>query len=125
MDAVLLSPTSCDPLYRRCVRVSMGQVFSVPYAFLDQWPEGIETVRAAGFRVLALTPDAAATGLDAVRPGPDEKLALLFGAEGPGLSEAVLAASDERVRIPMAAGVDSLNVGAAAAVACWVLGRRP
>jgi len=125
MDAVLLSPSSCDPLYRRTVRVSMGQVFSVPYAYLDRWPEGIEDLRAAGFRVLALTPDAAATDLDAVRPGPDDKLALLFGAEGPGLSESVLAASDERVRIPMAAGVDSLNVGAAAAVACWVLGRRP
>jgi len=125
MDGVLLSPTSCDPLYRRTVRVSMGQVFSVPYAFLDRWPEGIDDVRAAGFRVLALTPDASATALDAVRVGAQEKLALVFGAEGPGLTPEVLSASDERVRIPMAAGVDSLNVGAAAAVACWVLGRRP
>jgi tRNA G18 (ribose-2'-O)-methylase SpoU len=124
MDAVLLSPTSCDPLYRRTVRVSMGQVFSVPYAFLDRWPEGIEEVREAGFRVLALTPDAAATDLASVQVGEDEKVALLFGAEGPGLTEEVMVASDERVRIPMAAGVDSLNVGAAAAVACWVLGRR-
>jgi len=125
MDAVLLSPNSCDPLYRRSVRVSMGQVFSVPYAFLDRWPEGVDDVRAAGFRVLALTPDPSATDLAAVVAAPDEKLALLFGAEGPGLTEHALAASDERVRIPMAAGVDSLNVGAAAAVACWVLGRRP
>jgi tRNA G18 (ribose-2'-O)-methylase SpoU len=125
MDAVLLSPNSCDPLYRRTVRVSMGQVFSVPYAFLDRWPEGIDDVRAAGFRVLALTPDAAATDLADVVVGPDDKVALLFGAEGPGLTEEVMRASDERVRIPMAAGVDSLNVGAAAAVACWVLGRRP
>jgi tRNA G18 (ribose-2'-O)-methylase SpoU len=125
MDAVLLSPTSCDPLYRRTVRVSMGQVFSVPYAFLDRWPEGIDDVRAAGFRVLALTPQPAATDLASVRVGDDEKVALVFGAEGPGLTEEVMAASDERVRIPMAAGVDSLNVGAAAAVACWVLGRRP
>lgn len=125
MDAVLLSPNSCDPLYRRTVRVSMGQVFSVPYAFLEQWPAGIEDVRAAGFRVLALTPDAAATDLAEIRVADDEKVALLFGAEGPGLTEEVMAASDERVRIPMAAGVDSLNVGAAAAVACWVLGRRP
>ncbi|MCW2679521.1 MAG: hypothetical protein JWM62_922 [Frankiales bacterium] len=124
MDAVLLSPNSCDPLYRRTVRVSMGQVFSVPYAYLEDWPGGIEQVRAAGFRVLALTPDAAATDLSDVVVGPDEKVALLFGAEGPGLTEEVMAASDERVRIPMAAGVDSLNVGAAAAVACWVLGRR-
>jgi tRNA G18 (ribose-2'-O)-methylase SpoU len=124
MDAVLLSPNSCDPLYRRTVRVSMGQVFSVPYAFLDDWPAGIEDVRAAGFRVLALTPDPAATDLADIEVGNDEKVALLFGAEGPGLTEEVMAASDERVRIPMAAGVDSLNVGAAAAVACWVLGRR-
>ena len=125
MDAVLLSPNSCDPLYRRTVRVSMGQVFSVPYAFLDRWPEGVQDVRAAGFRVLALTPDPAATDLADVAVGPDDKVALLFGAEGPGLTEEVMVASDERVRIPMAAGVDSLNVGAAAAVACWVLGRRP
>ncbi len=125
MDAVLLSPNSCDPLYRRTVRVSMGQVFSVPYAFLDRWPEGIDDVRAAGFRVLALTPDRAATDLADVVVAAEDKVALLFGAEGPGLTEEVMRASDERVRIPMAAGVDSLNVGAAAAVACWVLGRRP
>lgn len=124
MDAVLLSPNSCDPLYRRTVRVSMGQVFSVPYAFLDEWPGGVDQVRGAGFRVLALTPAAGATDLADVRVGPDEQVALLFGAEGPGLTEEVMARSDERVRIPMAAGVDSLNVGAAAAVACWVLGRR-
>jgi tRNA G18 (ribose-2'-O)-methylase SpoU len=125
MDAVLLSPDSCDPLYRRCVRVSMGQVFSVPYAYLDGWPGGLEQVRAAGFRVLALTPHAGATDLGDVRVAPDDRVALLFGAEGPGLTDEAMAASDERVRIPMAAGVDSLNVGAAAAVACWVLGRRP
>lgn len=125
MDAVLLSPNSCDPLYRRTVRVSMGQVFSVPYAFLDRWPDGIDDVRAAGFRVLALTPHPGATDLADITVGPDDKVALVFGAEGPGLTEEVMAASDERVRIPMAAGVDSLNVGSAAAVAFWVLGRRP
>jgi tRNA G18 (ribose-2'-O)-methylase SpoU len=125
MDAVLLAPNSCDPLYRRAVRVSMGQVFSVPYAFLDRWPEGIADVQVAGFRVLALTPAPDAVDLDAVRVAPDEKVALLFGAEGPGLTQQAMAASDARVRIPMAAGVDSLNVAAAAAVACWVLGRRP
>ena len=125
MDAVLLSPNSCDPLYRRTVRVSMGQVFSVPYAYLERWPEGIDEVRAAGFRVLALTPDAGATDLGELAVGPDERVALVFGAEGPGLTEEVMAASDERVRIPMSGGVDSLNVGSAAAVAFWVLGRRP
>ncbi len=125
MDAVLLGPRSCDPLYRRAIRVSMGQVFAVPYAYLDRWPEALDELRAAGFRVLALTPDSGATPLDAVRIGADERVALVLGAEGPGLSEAAMAASDERVRIPMAAGVDSLNVAAAAAVACWVLGSRP
>ncbi len=124
MDAVLLTPTSCDPLYRRSVRVSMGQVFSVPYAFLERWPDGIDEIRAAGFRVLALTPRPQATPLDEVRVDEGDKVALVFGAEGPGLTEEALTASDERVRIPMAAGVDSLNIGAAAAVACWVLGRR-
>jgi len=124
MDAVLLSPTSCDPLYRRTVRVSMGQVFSLPYAFLDRWPAGIDEVRAVGFRVLALTPDAAAKDLREIRVEPQDKIALLLGAEGPGLTEQVMGRCDERVRIPMAAGVDSLNVGAAAAIACWELGRR-
>ena len=124
MDAVLLSSTSCDPLYRRAVRVSMGQVFAVPYAFLDDWPGGLEQVRGAGFRLLALTPRATATDLGELAVGPDERVALVFGAEGPGLSDEVLAAADEQVRIPMAAGVDSLNVGSAAAVAFWVLGRR-
>jgi tRNA G18 (ribose-2'-O)-methylase SpoU len=85
---------------------------------------GIDDVREAGFRVLALTPAAGATDLSEVTVAADEKVALLLGAEGPGLTEEVMAASDERVRIPMSAGVDSLNVGAAAAVACWVLGRR-
>lgn len=125
MDALLLGPRSCDPLYRRAVRVSMGQVFAVPYAFLPRWPDSLGDLRAAGFRVLALTPDPAAVRLEAVQPADGDRVALLLGAEGPGLTESAMAASDERVRIPMAAGVDSLNVGAAAAVACWVLGRRP
>lgn len=125
MDAVLLSPRSCDPLYRRCVRVSMGEVFAVPYAYLPRWPEGVQDLREAGFRVLALTPDPAAVPLDAVDVATDERVALLLGTEGPGLTQEALAASDTRVRIPMARGVDSLNVGAAAAVAFWALGRRP
>jgi tRNA G18 (ribose-2'-O)-methylase SpoU len=125
MDAVLLGPRSCDPLYRRSVRVSMGQVFAVPYAFLDRWPEGLGDLRDAGFRVLALTPAASAVRLDDVVLADDDRAALVLGAEGPGLTEEAMAASEERVRIPMAAGVDSLNVAAAAAVACWALGRRP
>ena len=125
MDAVLLSANSCDPLYRRSVRVSMGQVFAVPYAYLPEWPQGLADLRRDGFRVLALTPDPAAVRLDALEVGEDDKVALLFGAEGPGLTQEAMAAADERVRIPMSASVDSLNVAAAAAIACWVVGRRP
>jgi tRNA G18 (ribose-2'-O)-methylase SpoU len=124
MDAVLLSPTCCDPLYRRAVRVSMGEVLAVPYAYLPDWPAGLQMVRDAGFRVLALTPAADAVRLDEVTIDPDELVAVLLGAEGPGLTAAAQSASDVRVRIPMAAGVDSLNVAAAAAVACWAVGRR-
>lgn len=123
MDAVLLSPTCCDPLYRRAVRVSMGEVLAVPYAYLDRWP-AVESIRARGFRVLALTPASDAVPLQHLVLPPDDRVAVLLGAEGPGLSDAAMAASDVRVRIPMAAGVDSLNVGAAAAVACWAVGRR-
>lgn len=124
MDAVLLSPQCCDPLYRRAMRVSMGEVLAVPYAYLSDWPAGLGAVRAAGFRVLALTPAADAVALDDVDVSADERIAVLLGAEGPGLTSEAQAASDLRVRIPMAVGVDSLNVGAAAAVACWALGRR-
>jgi len=124
MNAALLSPGCGDPLYRRSVRVSMGEVFSLPWARLSPWPEALEQVRGAGFRLLALTPDASATSLDALSLRPDERIALLLGAEGAGLSSPALAAADEWVRIPMAATVDSLNVAAAAAVAFWATGRR-
>jgi tRNA G18 (ribose-2'-O)-methylase SpoU len=125
MDAVLLSPTSCDPLYRRAVRVSMGEVFAVPYAYLTPWPDALKSLRAKGFRVLAMTPAADAGRLDEVVIGETDRVALLLGAEGPGLTEAAQDASDARVQIPMSAGVDSLNVAAAAAVGCWTVGRRP
>ncbi|GAA4927297.1 TrmH family RNA methyltransferase [Streptomyces coeruleoprunus] len=121
MDAVLLSPDCADPLYRRSVKVSMGAVFSVPYARLDTWPRGLETVREAGFRLLALTPDEKATAIDEVAPHRLERVALMLGAEGEGLSAKALRAADEWVRIPMAHGVDSLNVGAAAAVAFYAV----
>jgi tRNA G18 (ribose-2'-O)-methylase SpoU len=124
VDAVLLSQDCCDPLYRRAVRVSMGEVLALPYAYLD-WPSGLDALRTAGFRVLALTPAADATRLEDLVLGPDERAALLLGAEGPGLSDEALRGSDTRIRIPMARGVDSLNVASAAAVACWVVGRRP
>lgn len=123
LDGVLLSPSCADPLYRRSVRVSMGQVFAVPYARLDPWPGALEEVRCAGFTLLALTPDGDAFPIQKLTAEQRSRPALLLGAEGPGLSRQALAASDARVVIPMRAGVDSLNVAAAAAVAFWELCR--
>jgi tRNA G18 (ribose-2'-O)-methylase SpoU len=123
MDGVLLSPSCADPLYRRSVRVSMGQVFAIPYATLDPWPSALDTVRAAGFTVLAMTPAADAVPVQDLEAAARRRPALLLGAEGPGLSAAALAASDLRVAIPMRRDVDSLNVAAASAVAFWELCR--
>jgi tRNA G18 (ribose-2'-O)-methylase SpoU len=122
MDAVLLSPDCADPLYRRSVKVSMGAVFSVPYARLGAWPRSLETVREAGFELLALTPDDKAVPLEEAVPRLG-RVALMLGAEGDGLSRRALDAADRWVRIPMAHGVDSLNVGAAAAVAFYAVAR--
>jgi tRNA G18 (ribose-2'-O)-methylase SpoU len=108
VGGVLLDPTCADPLYRRCVRVSMGHVLRIPFAVADRWPLDLP------HRVVALTPDGAT---DIGSLAPPERLALLVGAEGRGLTEAALAAADLRVRIPMAEGADSLNVATAAAVA--------
>ncbi|MEU1461965.1 RNA methyltransferase [Streptomyces sp. NPDC005727] len=121
MDAVLLSPDCADPLYRRSVKVSMGAVFSVPYARLETWPKGLDGVREAGFTLLALTPDDRARTLDEAAPHRMDRVALMLGAEGDGLSTKALAAADDWVRIPMSHGVDSLNVGAAAAVAFYAV----
>ncbi|MEN3611072.1 RNA methyltransferase [Plantactinospora sp. ZYX-F-223] len=123
VDAVLLSPTCADPLYRRSVRVSMGEVFAVPYAKFDRWPAGLAEVRAAGYAVLAMTPAPDAVPIQRLTPAQRHRAALLLGAEGAGLTPAAQAASDARVVIPMRRGVDSLNVAAAAAVAFWELGR--
>jgi tRNA G18 (ribose-2'-O)-methylase SpoU len=122
LDGVLLDPRSADPLYRRSVRVSMGYVFSVPFAVLDgPWPQSLDVLGAAGVRTVALTPRPAAPAL-AELPVP-ARWAVLLGAEGPGLSEQALAAADGWARIPMAAGVDSLNVATAGAVAFATLTR--
>jgi tRNA G18 (ribose-2'-O)-methylase SpoU len=120
MDAVLLSPSCADPLYRRSVRVSMGEVFAVPYARLEPWPGALHLVRDAGFTLLALTPDPGAVSVRELPPV--DRPALLLGAEGPGLSRRALTGADLTVRIPMFRGVDSLNVAAAAAVAFYALG---
>jgi len=124
LDAVLLSPTCADPLYRRSVRVSMGEVFAVPYARLEPWPDALAHVRAAGFAVLALTPAPDAVPIQHVAPAHRNRPALLLGAEGGGLTRAALELADARVVIPMRRGVDSLNVAAAAAVAFWELAGR-
>jgi tRNA G18 (ribose-2'-O)-methylase SpoU len=125
VDAVLLSPRCADPLYRRSVKVSMGAVFAIPYARMTDWFDGLAELKSGGFRVLALTPDDRARPL-ASTLRPAGKVALLLGTEGDGLSDRWLHEADEAVRIPMdqaarAAGVDSLNVVAAAAIACHVL----
>ena len=114
VDAVLLDPRCADPLYRRSVRVSLGHVLRVPWTRIGPLPGSLALLRDAGLRTLALTPSGERT---AAQVDPSERLAWLVGAEGPGLDDAVLAVADERIRIPIAAGVDSLNVATAAAVA--------
>ena len=127
MDAVLLDPTCSDPLYRRTSRVAMGEGYGFPWAWVPRLPGGLDVLRAHGFGLVALTPDAGAVPLDELGfDGADrdaDRVALLFGAEGPGLSPGTLAAADVRAVIPMRSGVDSLNVGVAAGIAFWVLGR--
>jgi len=120
-DAVLVSPRCADPLYRRSVRVSMGTVFQVPWTRIEPWPAGLDVVRAAGFTVAALTLTPDAVDLAALGADPPDRLALVLGTEGDGLSAGAAAACDLAVRIPMAGGVDSLNVAAAAAVALWAV----
>jgi len=132
-DAIVLAPRCADPLYRRSVRVSMGAVFAVPYARMDDWREGLGALRTAGFLLLALTPAADAVPIGELLGGaggrggrvpPDTRLGLLLGAEGDGLSSRWRDQADLSVRIPMSRGVDSLNVASAAAIACYALARR-
>lgn len=120
MDAVLVDPTSCDPLYRRVVRVSMGSVFTLPHARLPALPEGLTGLSDRGFRSVGLAPDPQVAPIHALDVTPP--LALVLGAEGPGLSAATTERIDDLVRIPMRRGIDSLNVGAAAAIAAYVVG---
>ena len=125
-DAVLLTPTCCDPLNRRAARVSMGTVFLLPWAYIGQspaqWPRpGLERLRTLGFKTAALALRDDALSIEDPRLAAEEKLALVLGAEGDGLAPDTIAACDYSVRIPMSHGVDSLNVAAAGAVAFWQL----
>lgn len=126
MDAVLLTPACCDALYRRCVRVSMGTVFQVPWTYLeDDWPNpGLETLRALGFRSAAMALTDQSVSIRDARLHAEERLAIVLGTEGDGLSAETIARCDYTVKIPMSHGVDSLNVAAASAVAFWELGNK-
>jgi len=117
VEAVLLSPECCDPLYRRSVRVSMGHVLDLPFAVLAPWPAALSSLGDAGFALVALTPDPTARDIRHLGLAAAGKVALMLGAEGPGLSAGALQHATARARIAMSPGVDSLNVGSAAAVA--------
>ncbi|MDQ2755801.1 MAG: RNA methyltransferase [Actinomycetota bacterium] len=124
VDAVLVTPRCADPLYRRSIRVSMGTVFQVPWTRVDPWPAGMAALREAGFTVAALALSDDSVTLDDLAADPPERLAVVLGTEGDGLGPHTVAAADLTVRIPMAGGVDSLNVAAASAVAFWALRAR-
>lgn len=129
MDAVLLSPSCCDPLHRRAARVSMGTVFQVPWAYLGDaptdWPaRGIAFLREQGFLTAAMALSDRAVSIEEQSLRQAERLAVVLGTEGEGLSAETVALCDRTVCIPMKNGVDSLNVAAAGAVAFWVLCRR-
>ena len=129
VDAVLVTPTCCDPLYRRCVRVSMGTVFQVPWTRIgttkEDWPgAGLELLHHLGFKAAALALSHDSVTLDDPRLKAEEKLVLVLGTEGDGLAPETIAQCDYTVLIPMQHGVDSLNVAAASAVAFWELRAR-
>ena len=129
MDAVLLTPSCSDPLYRRAVRVSMGTVFQIPWTHIGEeltdWPHpGLERLRELGFKTAAMALRDDAVSIDDPALMAEEKLAVVLGTEGEGLADGTIADCDYTVRIPMSHGVDSLNVAAASAVAFWQLGRR-
>jgi len=121
VDAVLITPRCADPLYRRAVRVSMGTVFQVPWTRIDPWPAGLQVLRDNGFTVAAFALGDGAISLDDLAANQPERLAMIFGTEGDGLSRLAVKGADLVVKIPMSGGVDSLNIAAASAVALWAL----
>jgi len=126
VEGVLVSPRCADPLYRRSVRVSMGTVFQVPWTRLEPWPGGLDALREEEFVVAALALEDDAIPLDQfVAEGLPERLALMLGAEGDGLSRGAMEGADVMITIPMGSGVDSLNVAAASAVAFWATRPQP
>ena len=123
MDAVLLTPASSNPLYRRAIRVSMGTVFQIPWTFLPDWPhESLQQIKSHGFKTAAMALCDDSISLKDPRLLAEEKLAIILGTEGDGLAACTIADCDYTVKIPMSHGVDSLNVAAASAVAFWQLG---
>ncbi len=120
IDAVLLTPACTNPLYRRSCRVSMGTVFQVPWTYLPRWPD-LEILKELGFQTAAMALREDSVSIDDPRLKETEKLAILLGTEGDGLSDTTISGCDYTVRIPMCHGVDSLNVAAASAVAFWEL----
>ena len=129
MDAILFTPACCDPLYRRAVRVSMGTIFQIPWAYIGEapsdWPQkGMSWLRELGFRTAAMALRDNSVSIDDKALMAEKKLAIILGTEGDGLSGSTIADCDYTVRIPMSHGVDSLNVAAASAVAFWQLGKR-
>jgi tRNA G18 (ribose-2'-O)-methylase SpoU len=120
-DAVLVTPRCADPLYRRSVRVSMGTVLQVPWTRLEDWPLGAQQLRDSGFHIAALALSESAVSLDDFAADPPDRIAIVLGAEGDGLSARALSAADTIVTIPMKHGVDSLNVASASAVALFAL----
>lgn len=124
MDGILLTPASSDPLYRRAIRVSMGTVFQIPWTFMNE-ENGLDELHEMGFATVAMALRADSISIDSPQLMREEKLAIVLGTEGDGLAPDTIAGCDYTVRIPMAHGVDSLNVAAASAVAFWQLGNRP
>lgn len=125
VDAVLLTPKCVDPWYRRSARVSMGTVFDLPWVRMQSWPEDIQTLKKHGYEMLAVELTDDAIPLNEVEIKAGQKVAMILGNEGRGVTDEALAAVDQTVIIPMHRGVDSLNVGAASAIAFWHLCSAP